>query len=106
MFPGKVYSSRTGYHSKLTAWAGRGFMPITVEELLGQIERNHLMSTKDQEAVKARWFRPGRKEADDATRFCDWLRVNNYLSEFVATPPTRSRADRLALNQHPLSDLM
>ncbi|HEV3080175.1 MAG TPA: PilT/PilU family type 4a pilus ATPase [Gemmataceae bacterium] len=79
-------------------------MQFTVEDLLGQIEQYHLMSPKDVPAVKARWFRPERKDAQDAARFCDWLRVNNYLTEFVLSALTRGKADQLALNQYRLTD--
>src|SRR5262249_31270314 len=79
-------------------------MQLTVEDLLGQIEQHHLMSPKDVPAVRARWFRPERKDAQDAGRFCDWLRVNNYLSEFVLAALTRGKADQLALNQYRLTD--
>jgi twitching motility protein PilT len=81
-------------------------MPLTVEQLLGQIEKNHLMTLKDVAAVKERWFRPERKEVQNAARFCDWLRVNDYLTEFVLTALTRDKADQLTLNQYRLTDLV
>jgi twitching motility protein PilT len=79
-------------------------MRVTVEELLGQIEQHQLMSATDLEAVKARWFRPERKASQDAAGFCEWLRVNDYLSEFVLRAVTRGRADQLILNQYRLTD--
>jgi twitching motility protein PilT len=79
-------------------------MQFTVEDLLRQIEQHHLMPPKDIPAVRARWFRPERKDAQDAGRFCDWLRVNNYLTEFVLSALRRGKADQLALNQYRLTD--
>src|SRR5262245_61024190 len=81
-------------------------MQFTVEELLRQIEQHHLMSATDLEAVKARWFRPERKAAQDLTGFCEWLRVNDYLSEFVLTAVTRGQAGQLILNQYRLTDCL
>jgi twitching motility protein PilT len=83
---------------------GTAAMRFTVEDLLGQIEQHHLMSTLDLEAVKARWFRPERKAAEDVTAFREWLRANDYLSEFVLTAVTRGQADQLTLNQYRLTD--
>jgi twitching motility protein PilT len=81
-------------------------MPLTVEDVLAQIEHHHLMAAKDIGAVKARWFRPERKDAEDAARFGEWLRVNDYLSEFALTAVTRGKADQLTLNQYRLTDLV
>src|SRR5262245_65796938 len=81
-------------------------MPSSAEDLFEQIEDRHLISTKDTEAVKSRWFRPGRREIHDAARFCDWLRVNDYLTDFVLSALTRGKADLLTLNQYRLTDLL
>jgi twitching motility protein PilT len=81
-------------------------MNLTVENLLGQIETNHLMSQKDLEALRGRWFRAGRREVHDAPRFCDWLHVNDYLTEFVLSALSNGRADRLTLNQYRLTDVL
>ena len=81
-------------------------MPFTVEDLLGQIDEFHLMSPQDFATMKSRWVRPGRKEVEDAPRFCEWLRVNGYLTEFVLSALTRGKADRLTLNQYRLTDLL
>jgi twitching motility protein PilT len=81
-------------------------MPNSAEDLLQQIENMHLMSAKDIEAAKSRWFRPGRKEIQDAARFSEWLRVNDYLTDFVLSALTRGKADLLTLNQYRLTDLL
>jgi twitching motility protein PilT len=81
-------------------------MNSTVEDLFGQIEKNHMMSAKDIEAVKTRWFRAGRKDAQEQGRFCDWLKVNGFLSEFLLAALTRGKADQLTLNQYRLTDLL
>src|SRR6516165_2507709 len=81
-------------------------MQRSAEDLLKQIEDLHLMSAKDIELVKSRWFRPGRKEIQDAARFGDWLRVNDYLTDFVLSALTRGKADRLTLNQYRLTDML
>jgi twitching motility protein PilT len=81
-------------------------MQGSAEDLLAQIEELHLMPAKDIEAVKSRWFKPGRKEAQDAAKFCDWLRVNDYLTDFVLSALARGKADLLTLNQYRLTDLL
>src|SRR5262249_18363841 len=81
--PAEKVTSATGVEAKFSSdeapGAGTAAMQSTVESLVAQIEENHLLSPKDLEAVQARWFRAGRKDVQDAARFCEWLRVNNYL---------------------------
>jgi twitching motility protein PilT len=79
-------------------------MQVTVADLLGQIAKHQLMSAEELAALKARWFRPGRKEVEDATRFCEWLRANDYLTEFVIAALGSGKADWLTLNQYRLKD--
>src|SRR5438132_883702 len=79
-------------------------MQVTVDDLLSQIEKLQLMPAKDLEAMEGRWFRPGRQEVNDATRFCDWLRVNDYMTEFVISVLARGKADWLVWNQYRLTD--
>jgi twitching motility protein PilT len=79
-------------------------MQLNVEELLEQIEKQQLMPAKDLEALRTRWFRPGRKDDQDASRFREWLHVNGYLSEFVLAALTAGKAERLTLNQYRLTD--
>jgi twitching motility protein PilT len=81
-------------------------MSSSAEQLFTQIEKLHLISPKDIEAVQSRWFRPGRKEVQDADRFCDWLRVNDYVTDFVLSALTRGKADKLILNQYRLTDVV
>jgi twitching motility protein PilT len=81
-------------------------MNLTVDDLIGQIEKNHLIPQRDLEALRGRWFRPGRKEVRDAARFCEWLQVNDYLTEFVLSALSSGRADRLTLNQYRLTDIL
>lgn len=79
-------------------------MQVTVEDLLDHIEKLHLMTGEELTAVRSRWFRPGRKEVEDATKFCDWLRVNGYMTEFVISVLGRGKADWLILNHYRLTD--
>jgi twitching motility protein PilT len=81
-------------------------MQITVEDLLSQMEKLHLMTPEELSAVRSRWFRPGRQEVDDPSRFCEWLRVNNYMTEFVISVLGKGKADWLILNQYRLTDLL
>src|SRR6516225_3575279 len=81
-------------------------MPRTVEDLLGQMERHLLMPSKDLEALQSRWFRPGRKGAQDANQFAEWLRVNNFLTPFALTALMQGKADQLTLNQYRLTDML
>jgi twitching motility protein PilT len=81
-------------------------MQGSAEDLLKQIEELQLISAKELEAVQSRWFRAGRKEVQDAARFCDWLRVNGYLTDFVLSALTRGKARLLTLNQYRLTDLL
>jgi hypothetical protein len=41
----------------------------SVEEICSGIERYQLMSSKDFAAMRARWFRPDRKDSADTDRF-------------------------------------
>jgi twitching motility protein PilT len=86
--------------------AGTFGMSSSAEQLFTQIEKLHLISPKDIEAVQSRWFRPGRKEVQDAHRFCDWLRVNDYVTDFVLSALMRGKADKLILNQYRLTDAL
>jgi len=81
-------------------------MQVTVEDLLSQIEKLHLMTPEELSAVRSRWFRPGRQEVDDPSRFCEWLRVNDYMTEFVISVLGKGKADWLILNQYRLTDLL
>lgn len=81
-------------------------MQLQTDDLLRQIEEFHLMSDKDIATVKLRWFRQGRKDVQQAARFCEWLRANNYLTEFVLSALGRRKADLLTLNQYRLTDVV
>jgi hypothetical protein len=76
----------------------------TVEEITASIERYQLMSSKDFAAMRARWSRPGRKEAADPEAFRRWLVSNRYLTEFVAKVLSGRKSDQLVLNQYRLQD--
>ena len=74
----------------------------SVEEICQGIERYQLMSSKELAALRARWFRPNRKEAADPEQFRRWLVINQYLTEFVAKVlsgrRTRKSSDFRTLN--------
>src|SRR6266446_5112941 len=81
-------------------------MPPTksVEEICATIERYQLMSSKDLAAMRARWFRPDRKEVADAEQFRRWLVLNKYVTEFVAKVVSGRHPDQVVLNQYRLID--
>jgi twitching motility protein PilT len=81
-------------------------MPSTVEDLFGQIEKHHLMPPADLQRMRTRWLRPGRPGVDDVARLSEWLRVNNYFSEFVIAALARGHAPQLTLNQYRLTDVV
>jgi serine/threonine protein kinase len=62
------------------------------------------LSSKDLAAMRARWFRPERKEVADPEQFRKWLVVNTYLTDFVAKVVSGRKADQLVLNQYRLVD--
>ncbi len=76
----------------------------TVEEICAAIERYQLMSSKDFTAMRARWFRPERKEAADPEALRRWLVANRYLTDFVAKVVSGRKSDQLVLNQYRLQD--
>jgi serine/threonine protein kinase len=78
----------------------------SVEEIIASIERYQLMSSKDLAAMRARWFRPDRKDAADPEQFRKWLVLNHYLTEFVAKVLSGRKSDQLVLNQYRLTDQM
>jgi len=76
----------------------------TVEEIIASIERYQLMSSKDVANMRARWFRPDRKQVAEAEAFRRWLVANRYLTEFVARVLSGRKSDQLVLNQYRLQD--
>jgi serine/threonine protein kinase len=78
----------------------------SVEEMCQLIEQYKLMSSKDYAAMRARWFRPDRKEVADADEFRKWLVLNRYLTEFVAKVLAGRKSVQLVLNQYRLQDQM
>lgn len=79
-------------------------MPPSVEQLCKAIEQSKLMSSKDVSTLRGRWFQPNRKDGADAEKFCRWLVLNNYLTEFVVNVLRNGKADQLSLNQYRLRD--
>jgi serine/threonine protein kinase len=78
----------------------------SVEEICGSIEKYQLMSSKDLATMRARWFRPDRKEVADPEAYRKWLVLNRYLTDFVAKVLSGRKADQLVLNQYRLIDQM
>jgi serine/threonine protein kinase len=78
--------------------------PKSVEEICQLIERYQLMSSKDYAAMRARWFRPDRKEVADIEAFRKWLVLNRYLTDFVAKVLLGRKSDQLVLNKYRLQD--
>jgi hypothetical protein len=76
----------------------------SVEEMCQLIEQYKLMSSKNYAAMRARWFRPDRKEVADADEFRKWLVLNRYLTEFVAKVLSGRKSAQLVLNQYRLQD--
>jgi hypothetical protein len=76
----------------------------SVEEIIAAIESYKLMSSKDVATMRARWFRPDRKQANDPEEFRRWLVLNRYLTEFVAKVLAGRKADQLVLNQYRIID--
>jgi serine/threonine protein kinase len=76
------------------------------EEICALIERYQLVSSKDLAALRARWFRPERKEVADPEQFRRWLVANRYLTDFVARVLSGRKSDQLVLNQYRLQDQM
>ncbi len=74
------------------------------EEICALIERYRLVSSKELAALRARWFRPERKEAADPQQFRRWLVANRYLTDFVAKVLSGRKSDQLVLNQYRLQD--
>ncbi len=79
-------------------------MQATADDLVKQIETYHLMTAKEVGAVRSQWFLAERAEAHDGARFCEWLRANHTLTDFVLVALSRGRANRLALNKYRLID--
>jgi uncharacterized membrane protein HdeD (DUF308 family)/serine/threonine protein kinase len=76
----------------------------SAEELCALIERYQLLSANDFRAMRARWFRPERKEVADPDAFRRWLVSNRYLTEFVARVLAGRKPDQLVLNEYRLQD--
>lgn len=80
--------------------------PKSVEEICQLIEHYQIMSSKDYAAMRARWFRPDRKEVADIEAFRKWLVLNRYLTDFVAKVLLGRKSDQLVLNKYRLQDQM
>ncbi len=76
----------------------------SVEEICKLIDQYKLMSSNHYAAMRARWFRPDRKDVADVERFKNWLVMNRYLTEFVAKVLSGRKSDQLVLNQYRLQD--
>jgi serine/threonine-protein kinase len=72
----------------------------SVDELCDDIRRHQLLPSADLAAMRARWLRPGRQDAQDSEKFLRWLVLNHYLTAFVARVLTVGRPDQLVLNQY------
>ena len=76
----------------------------SVEEICQLVQRYQLMSSKDYEKMRQRWFRADRKEVGNAEQFRKWLVLNRYLTDFVAKVVSGRKSDQLVLNQYRLQD--
>jgi serine/threonine protein kinase len=76
----------------------------SVEDICKLIEEYRLMSSSQYAAMRARWFRPSRKDAGDVEQFKKWLVINRYVTEFVVKTLAGAKADQLVLNQYRLQD--
>ena len=76
----------------------------SVQEIFQLIERYQLMSSKDYQVMRKRWYRPERKEVADPEQFRKWLVLNRYLTDFVAKVVSGRKSDQLVLNQYRLHD--
>src|SRR5262249_41080140 len=76
----------------------------SVEDICQLIEKYRLMSSKDYAAMRRRWFRPNRQEVADTERFCKWLVLNRYLTDFVSKVLLGRKSDQLVLNEYRLQD--
>ncbi len=76
----------------------------SVEEICQLIQRYQLMSSKDYDVMRKRWFRPERKEVTDSEQLRKWLVLNRYLTDFVAKVVSGRKSDQLVLNQYRLQD--
>jgi eukaryotic-like serine/threonine-protein kinase len=76
----------------------------SVEEICQLVQRYQLMSSRDYEAMRRRWFRPDRKDVANTEHFRKWLILNRYLTNFVARVVSGRKSDQLVLNQYRLQD--
>jgi hypothetical protein len=77
---------------------------LSVEQMCEAIAQHQLMSSRDLAAMKARWFKPDRKDLADAGQFRRWLAANHFLTDLAAGVVAVGRADRLAFNQYKIQD--
>jgi serine/threonine-protein kinase len=79
-------------------------MSATVEQLCAEIGKAQLLSTHDLANLRAKWFRPERKDAADADKFCQWLVLNHYLSALVVRVLRQGNLDRLLVGGYRVFD--
>jgi serine/threonine protein kinase len=79
-------------------------MPLSVEQICDTIAERKLLPSAEVSRLRARWFKPGRADANDVDKFGHWLSVNNFLTPFAFRMLRDWKADLLQLNQYQLTD--
>ncbi len=79
-------------------------MAATVESMCDSLLLSGIMSSEDVAALKQRWFKPNRTDAQDADKFTKWLVMNQYMTELQASLLAKGQTDSLFLNQYKLLD--
>ena len=65
---------------------------MNVDQVIQLIAEKKLLSSREVESAKQRWFQANRVESSDIKLFLKWMVLNKFLSEFQAAvrPPCRA----------------
>lgn len=79
---------------------------MNIQEILEVIKDKKLISMKEIENVKLRWFHANRVESSDVKLFLKWLVLNKFLSEFQAQMLVSGRVGALKIEDYNVLEII
>lgn len=79
-------------------------MAVTVDSMCESLLLSGIMSSDDVAALKERWFKKERADAQDVDKFSKWLVMNQYMTELQAAMVAKGQAENLFLGQYKILD--
>jgi serine/threonine protein kinase len=79
-------------------------LELPATQICDDMERLQFLTSAEMNAIRERWFRPDRQEIDNPDKFCQWLVLNGYVSDFVARAFLSGKIELLVFNGYKLRD--